>query len=40
MCTMPARVPAEEEERVVQVRVVDLNGDVVHPGSDAVGEPF
>lgn len=33
------RVAAEEDERVVQVGKVDLNGDVMHPRSYSVCKP-
>jgi hypothetical protein len=37
---MSARVSAEEEERIVKIGIVDLDGDVVDPGGEAMGEPF
>jgi len=39
MRTVPAQISTEEDERVVEVRVVDLDGDVVYPGGNALGEP-
>lgn len=39
MGTVPAWISAEEKECVVEIGVVDLDGDVVDPRGEAMGEP-